>query len=322
MKKPFLSPLLITVPYVFTTSLLLFLELPFVGVPGACSQTLDTGTYAVPFLNEISDARISALGGAGTADSNSPSSIFYNPANLPRESPFSATLEYDRMYQDIAQHLLAVGGAQHGFRWGTGIALFRVGGIERRDEIPTTEPLGTFSMTDAVAGIAGATTLAGFIDAGVQLKTIFEKIYTSNAFGFALDAGLSTLIRHRTFRSRVSLVAANLGPDMGFSSDTYPLPWQVGMGIELLPIHSFVAGRVVILGDVVLQNDSHRERVGIEVLPCCDIALRYGYAAGYDTRSHTFGLGYRWESLQFNYAYIPYKMDFGDVHKIGVAYTL
>jgi hypothetical protein len=160
------------------------------------------------------------------------------------------------------------------------------------------------------------------LDVGLQVKGLFEKIYTLNAFGFAVDTGISADITHPFVRIRLGLAAANLGPDIGFSSDKFSLPWQLRVGCSLQPLKTVLSNRCLILGDVLHEQSSTRGRFGIEFVPYWDISLRYGIGFGFDTQDHTFGLGYRWESWAIDYAFVPYGMDLGDVHQIGIRYRL
>ena len=286
------------------------------------AQTLEAGTEAVPFLNVVRGARTAALGGTGTADDVDPTAIFLNPANLPGGSVLGVVFEYHRRFQGIDQHLLAVSGERESFRWGVGAAVLRVGDIERRGEYPTEEPLDIFSATDIVAGVAGAYRLMDFLDVGLQVKGIFEKIYTSNAFGFAFDTGLSAELSGSLARMKVSLAAANLGPDMGFESGKNPLPRQLRVGFALHPRTAFLADRAVLLTDVLHEHGDTRGSFGVEVVPYAGVSLRYGLGIGFDTRDHAFGMGLGWESWAFDYAYVPYSMNLGEVHQIGIKYRL
>ena len=291
-------------------------------VPAVSAQTLEAGTEAVPFLNIVRGARTAALGGTGTADDADPTAIFLNPANLPGGAAMGAVFEYHRRFQGIRQHLLAVSGERAPFRWGVGAAVLRVGDIERRGEYPTEEPLDIFSATDIVAGVAGAYRLAGFLDVGLKVKGIFEKIYTSNAFGFAVDTGLSADLSHTLARLKLGLAAANLGPDMGFESGKHPLPRQLRAGVALYPRTAFLAEGSALLVDVVREHGETRGSFGVEVSPYPGISLRYGLGVGFDTRDHAFGLGFWWASWAFDYAYVPYSMNLGEVHQIGIKYRL
>jgi hypothetical protein len=125
---------------------------------------------------------------------------------------------------------------------------------------------------------------------------------------------------------RLSLVAQNFGTTLTFinAADAPPSVARLGLAWR----HRINdANRLLLTYDlnhpVDLSNPDYqrwRQNLGMEYWLFNTLALRGGYAFGYDLASLSAGAGFRWSNLQVDYAFVPYQAA-GSTQRVSLSYA-
>jgi hypothetical protein len=239
-------------------------------------------------------------------------------------SPYAPELAKDLYFEGISKtfHL--------GDEWGTlGLqATFMSYGTIPQTGERSAEILGEFHAFDSALELAYGTSVSSSFSFGLGAKIIYSRLSTQGAgaekgsgtaTAFAVDAG----ILYRTPVDKLTLGAAvtNLGPNIAYidaaQSDPLPRNLAVGLAYDLLknPYNTFT-----VIGElnksITNLNDGISEElkdviqsIGFEYEYGSLIALRAGYK--YDPtpleplKYPTVGAGLMYNSIRFDFAYIP-----------------
>mgnify|MGYP001587223818 FL=1 len=203
------------------------LILLFFSATNIFAQFDNVGTSVANFLKIGVGSRLEAMGGAGIATVNDPTSMYWNVAGLAHQELNEYTFAHNNWIADIEQTFLGVG-----IPISLGTLGFQVSYLSMGDMKVTTweKPEGTgakFSANDVVFGIAFATRMSDRFSVGIQGKAVMEQISQSSANGLAIDIGA----RYNTNWNglTLALVIANFGTqmrldgrDMRIKTDPYP----------------------------------------------------------------------------------------------------
>ena len=267
------------------------------------SNVSKVGTSSAPFLTIPIGPRAISLGGAFVAISNDASALYWNPSGISRLN----------RNEFIAVHSEWIAGINHDFgglvlqlgsagTLGLSIISVTMDEMEVRTEI---EPEGTgefFSANDMAIGATYAKNLTDRFSIGITGKYIFQKIWHSQASGFALDFG--TLFRTDLFNGmRIGAVITNFGQDMKIDgrdlryfldpdpnaignndkiparveTDGWPLPlnFQFGLSTDIINQEN---SKLTISVDALHPSDNYESiNLGAEYILNSMIFLRGGY---------------------------------------------
>lgn len=268
------------------------------------------------------DARSGGLGMAYTALSNDGSGGFWNPAGLVTAPRHDMVLSIYRWIQGTRTEFLGFGSGNG--RNGFGIYIFhtQVTDLEYRLDVPTNDPLGTFSDHEMVLGLSWAREIRKNIMLGITLKGLYQKIFTDEATGLAVDIGALWQVWDDGLR--IGAVVQNIGRTSKLQemSIKLPLMWKAGLAY---PVKA-AGGIWTFTADGLKERDfPFRFHSGMEYLWGGMIAGRIGYQAGYavdgiKTRDITAGLGILWSGYRLDYSYMPFYSDLGDVHRLSLSF--
>jgi hypothetical protein len=193
--------------------------------------------------------------------------------------------------------------------------------MERRDDVPTAIPLGTFTVYDAAFAVGFARYIFPNTSVGATVKPVYQKIDTWSATGWAFDFGVYHIARIDGLK--LAAVVGNVGAPMKFIEEEYALPRQIKVGGSYERESAPLRGRFLFTLDGVWVNDGDpKQHLGAEYTYRRTIAVRAGYRAGYDSYGGTFGLGIRYQQLDIDYAFILVKNDLGDSHRFSLGLRL
>jgi hypothetical protein len=282
------------------------------------------------FLTIGGGARALALAETYVVEPSDPFALYYNPAAPEGHRPTGLGLAHNSHFQnthgEYAVLRFPAGKLRTDLQIGAGVGMqwFAVNDIPRRTG-PSEEPLALFDAADAM--ISGSVSL-GTADrrVGIAVKGIFEKISSEVANGVAFDLGGV----YRIYDCLVVGAAFNhLGPEMSFNEETFKLPGLFRLG------GSWAAHSWTLRSEVVSPfHESSKLHFGGEyvlrliedpassVISDTRLALRAGYAFGYDTRSWAAGFGVGVNRMSVDYAYVPYGDDLGNTHHFAIVITL
>lgn len=292
-------------------------------LPAALSAS-GPGTTAANFLKMSMSPRAASLAGAYGALADDSGAVFVNPAGLASQSGSQAAFGFASYFQDVKTGELSYTGDMGGRRFGVGVSLLTVSGINRygtTDNTGAVTPLGTFGADDMAVSFAQAVrdvlpgSLEG-LDLGVAVKFIRSKLDDESAMAAAVDVG--TLYRF-TERTNFSLALQNLGTKMKFRDESDPLPisLRAGMLYRLSP-DARLTGEI----SQYFADEKFYAAFAGEYWLREGFALRGGYRFGYDTSNLgsmaglALGFGIQNSGIGLDYAYNPFG-ELGDIHRFG-----
>jgi len=288
-------------------------------LPGASSAEAvyrDAGAASWPFLKMDIGARAAALGGTGLVNSGS-LAIFANPALLAGQGA-SITASHNSWFGKTDQQVLSAV-FPRGDRLAASLAfrILNTGGLEYR-ETPSSEPTGTFDVTDLSLGAAIGWRPVDSFAVGAGIKFIREKVWIEESSGLSFDAGiLSTPARGLVLSAAIQ----NIGPGAVMVSREYRLPRTIRAGAGYtIPSP---AGSFTVSAEVQKPIDNRpRGGAGLEYQPMAWVSLRGGYRFNDPSSTFTAGMGFSQLGWVLDYAYVPGSHSLGDTHRFTLTRTL
>ncbi|MDE2825726.1 MAG: PorV/PorQ family protein [Bacteroidota bacterium] len=281
----------------------------------------DTG---LSFLRIGVNAHGGSMGDAQVASVSNAFATYWNPAGLASERRSIAGSHRiwvgDVRAYDIAAQLPA----GRNSAWGLSLTATDSGDMEARTQ--PGAPEGMFSAQFINAGVSYARAIRG-LRIGITGRYLRERIFDTNASGYAFDAGIQVDLLSRSLNLGASV--RNIGRMGELEFERTPLPSLLQGGIALSPLQIVGYTDDVQLLDLALALEtSHliddnltRLHVGISVTVMELVDLRGGYVSSDELRDYTFGLGLSFDGIYADYAYIPFEGGFdGPGHILSLLY--
>ncbi len=240
-------------------------------------------------------------------------SLYSNPAGILNVPFFEVGFSHNDWIADYRSEY--VGAVYHPSNLAVGLSVNygTVGDIERRTG-PTDDPIGYFDMNDIVAGFTVAHAFGPKLRLGVTSKLVYEKIDVYSATGLAFDFGMQYYVNRSLL---VGASYSNLGSNLRLDEEEYELPRLLRAGA------AYRISGFLLSGDVVYPSDDDPHfHFGGEYNFSSMFFLRSGFQSGYDEKALAFGLGIEQKGFNIDYAYVPFKSDLGDTHRISITYSL
>ncbi len=303
------------------------------------------------FLSVSTDARISALGDAGTALEGNSAMLFYNPAGLGFLSGFAdVSLGQVEWIADIKYvHGGAVFSPLNGVYGVFGISVLSAdyGDFNETIRAPSEQgflDLGSFSPGAYAIGISYAKALSNQFSVGGNIKYVNQDLGSSivgfNTEGgydkknyaadvFAFDFG----ILYRTgFKSlNFGMCIKNFSQEVTYEDESFQLPltFKIGVAMDVFDLYEAVNKKthaLLVSVDAVHPRDYYEQvNFGMEYLFLKTFALRLGYSTPNDEHGFSAGVGlqqsYQNYMIALDYAYTPFGV-FNDVHRFSVHFAL
>jgi hypothetical protein len=293
--------------------------------PVLSQEFAKVGRSGVQFLEIGLSPRFAAMGEAGVSLVDDASAVFWNPGALVNVKNMDVAGSYVKWPADIVYSGASL--AKTISRIGTfaiHLSALTMGDMRVRTPFYPEGNGQMFTVSDFSAGITYARELTNKFSFGATYKIIFEKYWTFESQGWAVDIG--TLYR-TGFKSLVlGMSILNFGPEMNFNGhyadyanvdangepiesdfEAYDLPltFKFGMSMNLIESTDYVLTGAV---DGIHPNDNKtRLNMGLEACFRNTIALRAGYKMNYDEDSFCAGLGfnipYKGYTMRLDYSY-------------------
>jgi hypothetical protein len=271
-------------------------------------------------------AREAAMAGSGTAGASGPQGLTYNPAATARLSPFSAQAEYTKWFLDTHHQSLFTARDLHHLVVGLGIATFASGRFEYRDEIPSENPLGTFSPLDLTAYLNLSRQFGEFAGIGINLRYFYSKVLNYSLSGFGADIGT------RLYPLKNLILAAAItefGRTLSYKYELFWLPTRARIGAAYrLPFGApqpAAGGKATSLtlaldGSYFFYTKEIDCSLGSEFTLADILSLRAGYNLTNHVNHLNFGAGIRRGRLRLDYAFSPLNLNLGAAHRIAIGF--
>ncbi len=288
----------------------------------------DAAAVAAPFLKTQAGARGIGLG-AFVAVADDASALWWNPAGLAGLSRKEATLMHNEFFQDLRQEFA---GYAHPLKVGRVIGvsatlLTMTTDLERRSGVgeddpfvPLTKVEGTFGASDYAVAVSYGHRFHGGWDGGITGKFIRQKVDDTTGASAAADLGV--LYHPEGRRWVVGGAIQNLGPNLSFVSNGFPLPLTVRAGGSYrLPRQNLLLAFEV---DQPLRNYAVIS-AGAELAVLKWFHPRAGYRYkwfGNDLGALsglTAGAGLRYRGAALDYVFQPFG-DLGSAHRLSLSF--
>jgi hypothetical protein len=285
------------------------------GIARGDSVYRNAGTSAWPFLRVDISAKAAALGGTSLLNPGS-MALFSNPALLPDQGA-SISASHSSWFGNTNQEALA--SVVPWGRFGTSLAFrfISTSGLEYR-ETPSSEPTGTFDVTDISLGAGAGLRLSPGFSLGAGITYIREKVWLEESSGLSFDFGLASFPLPGL---TLAAAAQNIGPGVTMVTREYRLPrsLRAGLGYEApLPL-----GRASISYEIHKPLDNRPVHgLGLEYMPLSWAALRGGWRVNDPSSGLTAGMGLSQGGWILDYAYVPGKHALGETHRFTLTRTL
>ncbi|MCK4549580.1 MAG: PorV/PorQ family protein [Candidatus Krumholzibacteria bacterium] len=283
----------------------------------ALASAGEPGSSGFTFLRLGNGARAGGMGEAFTAVADDATSIYWNPAGLAAVEEVELNLTHTEWLMDIRFEQATVANEMWGGVAGLSFTGLYYGSLDRYGEYPSLTPDGTFSPYDLALSLGYARDIIPNLALGAAFKIIYSKIDFKSATGYAFDFGVT----HRTKIEGLILAASmlNLGPQASFDKEKFYPPFQLRLGGAYEIRKEALHGGLILAADAVFPNDNDvMTHFGLEYSYQRMLMVRLGYKSGYNVQGATMGAGIAWESLRFDYVYMPIDYDLGDAHRISL----
>jgi hypothetical protein len=298
--------------------IILALVLLFAHSDSIAGQSGDAGAL---FLRVGLGARASGMGEAFIAVAEDASSVYWNPGAMAAVLGTNAVLMHNEYLHSVRLEQIALTHETEFGTLGLGFTGLYMDEMERRENVPTSVPLGMFSAYDVAITTGFSRYLLPNLSAGFAVKTVYQKIDEESAIGWAFDLGLYHIAKIPGVKFAAAIT--NIGKPMKFVSEEFALPRCIKIGGSIEREVAAIRGDILLTMDVLLPNDSDiREHAGFEYGYNQQLFLRAGYKAGYDSQGATFGCGVKYREIHVDYAFLLVNNDLGDSHRIGLSFNL
>jgi hypothetical protein len=299
------------------------------------------------FLNVDTDARSAALGSAMTAVEGSSSSMFGNPAGFARLSGLtSVSINQTQWIADINHSSGTAAFAPWNGEYGViGVCVQAVDYGDFQETIFDVNTagflnLGTFKPNALVIGLGYSRALNEQLAIGGVAKyarqslgdatvTIGQPKQSNVVTTMAFDFG----ILYKTgFKSlNFGMTVRNFSQEVRYQLESFQLPltFKIGLSMNVADLadvdHDMHALRLSI--DAEHPRDyAEQVRVGAEYLFMKVLALRIGYVSPADEYGLSYGVGltknFGTTGFALDYAYTPFGVFFGSVHRFSFGFSL
>jgi len=275
------------------------------------------GPPGFAFLEVPAGARASALGGAYVSLCEGVESAFWNPAGLAAVHGIQVVGSHVEFLQSLRHDQFAVAGRLLGGGTSAGIRAMYSEAIVERDEVGNE--VGSFGGHDLEFSLGYGLAAGQAWRIGGSAQVLRERIAESAATTMAFGAG-TTWEPLPSLKAGLSL--EHLGPAAryrigGERGQPVPLPMAGQAGVSYGFGSPMAVGGHVALEARLTRGESGVAMVGGEITHPVGAALRLGVRAGDRIAPVSYGVGWKLPTVRLDYAFVPYKLDLGDTHRLS-----
>ncbi|MCJ7578758.1 MAG: PorV/PorQ family protein, partial [candidate division Zixibacteria bacterium] len=149
----------------------------------------NTGSSGLSFLKFGIGAKAVGMGEAFTAQSGEVISSWWNPAGLSGIKGIQVSFTHNQWFQDITVEHFTSALSFGKNTLGLSFTMNKIPDIQKRDEVPTPEPIALFVAHDVAFSFSFARSIKEGIRLGLSAKWLYEKIDIHSASGLGFDLG-------------------------------------------------------------------------------------------------------------------------------------
>ncbi len=274
------------------------------------------------FLKIGIGARATAMGGAYSAIADDPSALYWNPAGLVQIRENQLVAMHTEWLSEINYAWIAFAHPLSHATIASSINYLVTDKINVTTSVDKTGTGETFISSDALFSLGYGELINDYFSVGIVGKYFQEQIQDTYAGAIAVDMGTLFFL---TKGIRLSLGIQNLGSNLKFIEEEFPLPRNYKIGLSYSDKSHFTADMETSFFEV---DNKLKLRCGIEFIPIKLIALRCGYM--WDSITNQLGdfngapsglstgVGINlMDTCSLDYAYVPYGI-LEDTHRIEI----
>lgn len=278
----------------------------------------DAGPPGFAFLDVPAGARASALGGAFVSAGTGVEAAFWNPAGLAMVERVEIAGSHYEFIEDLRHEQFALAGRQMGGGVALSLRAFYSQPVEARDDLGNLT--GTFGGHDLDFAIGYGRTLAPGLHAGIAAHLLRERIADQSTGTWSMGAGMSWA--PGTGPLRLGIAVDHLGPDAHYTFAGGPgqplrLPAAVQAGATWSFAMPATMGLAASLETRLTRGREPVAMAGAELSHASGAALRVGGRANDTASTFSMGAGYALRALRLDYAFVPFRLELGDTHRIS-----
>lgn len=272
------------------------------------------------FLKFGFGARNIAMGDIGVVLSNDVTALNYNPALLSEYKSPEIIFTHNEWIQDVRSELLGASFSLFNVPFAFGVNTTTVSDIETRD-LPG-EPLSKFDVHYFCGSLSSGFEIVDNISFGMTIKYLYEGMLVDDATGWGFDFGAyyKSPIERLVFGTALK----NLGSMNVLRNQATKLPTEFSIGaLYSIPVENL--NSEVTVGSEYqnyTKESNNRINLGGEFFYNRLLAIRFGYKiqSADNAQNISAGVGLFWGSLNFDYAFTPFKYNLGTAHSISVKF--
>lgn len=280
----------------------------------------DAGKAGLSFLKIGFGARNVALGNLGVIASNDVTSLYYNPSLLANMENSELMFTHNEWIQDVRSEMVGAGFRLFGLPFAVGINTTSISDIEVRTSPGQVE--SKFNANYFSGSLSTGFHIVDEVSIGFTAKYLYENILSDDATGMGYDIGLfySSPLEGLSFGSAVR----NMGSMNVLRNMSTKLPTDVSLGGIYNFFNNGLNSDFSISAGIQKYTNINEVHINIggEAFYNDIVAIRAGYQSGYDSKNITAGLGLKYRSIYFDYAFIPYSFNLGTTHTISIKLKL
>lgn len=300
-------------------TLVIWLAFAMVGVAASMARAEEgKGGQAAAFLRNDVGTRAGGMGDAFVAVADDASALHYNPGGLYQVDHLIVGLMYSAMSLDRSHYRAsAIYTEEDVASFGVMFTGFGVSDIDGRD--PEGEHTSFFDDSEWALTLGAARHVSSFAGVGASFKYFKHSLADNEATAIGFDLGVHArwMLKSETLRKvRLGFAVSNLGSELEWDTESsrkedVPVTLRGGGSAD------FALGEVELLlavDGVQTTDESFAFHAGAEAWVVQELGLR----AGLDDDEVTFGASVRYRQFQFDYAYLPDKLEEGATSRLGL----
>lgn len=279
----------------------------------------NAGSTGLAFLKFGLGPRNLAMGDIGVVSARDITALHYNPAMLSFNDNPEIIFMHSEWIQEVKSEYLGASYRIWNIPIAAGLNTVSIDGFEFRDR--PGEAQASFGAHYFNLSFSSSFKLTDDISIGATYKYIYEKIFTDDAGGYAIDIGayyvspIKELTIGAAFRNMGSM------DELRYEATKMPAEFRFGALYEFVleKAHSKVS-----LGSQTLkyfESGGLKISFGGEYLYDELFAFRLGYMASERAKGITVGVGAFYLGISFDYAFVPFNYDLGAAHLVSLKYT-
>jgi hypothetical protein len=237
--------------------------------------------------------------------------IFYNPAHFEASENFKLSCFYNHFYLGMRSFSFALSKRVKSFDLGLAINNFDYGEMELRPNYPTEDPVAHYTANDLSIMLSGRVKVSSEGKIGVNVKYIYEQVYTYSGYAFACDLAFA----YGNPKNGITFGASNFGTRVMLKNEEVNLPARLSIG----GYHSF--GKVVASTDVHYLINNAETEFGIGVTIPVHTLITLSAAMNYRENLYPgFGVTITPGGWTIKYGAALYPKNLGMVNILGIGF--